>query len=64
MSGIAVGLTIFALLLVLLALRVPIGIAMFFMGAGAVVYLTGGDLRLLLNSVKNPTQISYMWSLV
>jgi C4-dicarboxylate transporter, DctM subunit len=53
MSGIAVGLTIFALLLVLLALRVPIGIAMFFMGAGGYVYLTGGEPRLLLNSVKN-----------
>lgn len=53
MSGIAVGLTIFALLLVLLAVRVPIGIAMFFMGAGAYVYLSGGDARMLLNSLKN-----------
>ena len=53
MSGTAVGLTVFALLLVLLALRVPIGIAMFAMGASAYVYLTGGELALLLNSLKN-----------
>ncbi len=53
MSGTAVGLTVFALLLVLLAVRVPIGIAMFAMGASAYVYLTGGDVNLLLNSLKN-----------
>ena len=53
MSGIQVGLTIFALLLVLLALRVPIGIAMFCMGAAGYVHLTGGELTLLLNSLKN-----------
>ena len=39
MSGIAVGSTIFALLMVLLVLRVPIGIAMFTMGAAGYVYL-------------------------
>ncbi len=53
MSGTAVGLTVFALLLALLAVRVPIGIAMFAMGASAYVYLTGGDVNLLLNSLKN-----------
>ncbi len=53
MSGIAVGLTAFALLLVLLALRVPIGIAMFAVGASAYVHLTGGELGPLLNSLKN-----------
>lgn len=37
MSGIAVGSTIFALLMVLLVLRVPIGIAMFTMGAAGYV---------------------------
>jgi tripartite ATP-independent transporter DctM subunit len=53
MSGTAIGLTVFALMLVLLALRVPIGIAMFAMGAAAYVYLTGGEPVLLLNSLKN-----------
>ncbi len=53
MSGIAVGSTIFALLMVLLVLRVPIGIAMFTMGAAGYVYLTGGELVPLLNSLKN-----------
>jgi C4-dicarboxylate transporter, DctM subunit len=53
MSGIAVGSIIFALLMVLLVLRVPIGIAMFMMGAAGYVYLTGGELTLLLNSLKN-----------
>ncbi len=53
MSGIAVGSTIFALLMVLLVLRVPIGIAMFSMGAAGYVYLTGGEMATLLNSLKN-----------
>jgi C4-dicarboxylate transporter, DctM subunit len=53
MSGIAVGSTIFALLMVLLVLRVPIGIAMFTMGAVGYVYLTGGEFTPLLNSLKN-----------
>jgi hypothetical protein len=35
MSGIAVGAWIFALLMTLLVVRVPIGIAMFAIGAGA-----------------------------
>jgi C4-dicarboxylate transporter DctM subunit len=53
MSGIAVGSTIFGALMVLLVLRVPIGIAMFTMGAAGYVYLTGGELMPLLNSLKN-----------
>ena len=53
MSGIAVGSTLFALLMVLLVLRVPIGIAMFAMGAAGYVYLTGGEFTPLLNSLKN-----------
>ena len=53
MSGIAVGGWIFALLLALLVVRVPIGIAMFTMGSAGYVYLTGGDLAPWLNSLKN-----------
>ena len=53
MSGIAVGSTIFALLMALLVIRVPIGIAMFTMGAAGYVYLTGGEWLPLLNSLKN-----------
>ena len=53
MSGTAVGLTVFGLMLVLMAVRVPIGIAMFAMGASAYVYLTGGELLQLLNTLKN-----------
>ena len=39
MSGIGAGLLLFALLMVLLVLRVPIGIAMFTVGAGGYVWL-------------------------
>jgi C4-dicarboxylate transporter, DctM subunit len=53
MSGIAVGSWIFLLLMALLVLRVPIGIAMFTMGAAGYLYLTGGDTLPLLNSLKN-----------
>jgi C4-dicarboxylate transporter DctM subunit len=53
MSGTAVGVAVFTLLLVLLAARVPIGIAMFAIGASAYVYLTGGEPALLLNLLKN-----------
>ena len=53
MSGISVGLLIFAFLMVLLVLRVPIGIAMFAMGAAGYVFLTGGDVDPLLNTLKN-----------
>ncbi len=53
MSGISAGLLLFAVLLGLLALRVPIGIAMFSVGAGGYVWLTGGDWTPLLNSLKN-----------
>ena len=53
MSGTAVGLTVFGLMLALMAVRVPIGIAMFSMGAAAYVYLTGGELAQLLNTLKN-----------
>ncbi|WP_310460205.1 TRAP transporter large permease [Sphaerotilus sp.] len=51
MSGIAIGGWIFAVLMVLLVLRVPIGIAMFVSGAGGYLYLTG-DSAPLLNTLK------------
>lgn len=53
MSGIAVGCWVFVLLMGLLVLRVPIGIAMFTMGAAGYVYLTGGDATPLLSMLKN-----------
>ena len=53
MSGIATGGIIFACLMVLLALRVPIGIAMFTMGAAGYYYLTGGEALPILNYLKN-----------
>jgi tripartite ATP-independent transporter DctM subunit len=53
MSGTAVGVAVFAVLLVLLAARVPIGIAMFAVGASAYISLTGGEPALLLNALKN-----------
>ena len=53
MTGISAGLVLFGLLMVLLVLRVPIGIAMFSVGAGGYVWLTGGQWAPLLNSLKN-----------
>ena len=53
MSGIATGGIIFACLMVLLMARVPIGIAMFTMGATGYVYLTGGEVIPILNYLKN-----------
>ena len=53
MSGTQIGFIIFGLLLTLLAVRVPIGIAMFMCGAGGYLYLTGGESMLLLNYLKN-----------
>ena len=53
MSGIAIGSIMFAIMLSLMIIRVPIGIAMFMVGAGAYVYLTGGSIGTLLNSLKN-----------
>ena len=52
MSGIAVGCWIFALLMVLLALRVPIGVAMFTMGSLGYAWLSG-SLTPLLSVWKN-----------
>jgi C4-dicarboxylate transporter DctM subunit len=53
MTGIAVGGWIFLLLMALLVVRVPIGIAMFTMGSAGYIYLNGGDLNSWLNSLKN-----------
>ena len=53
MTGIGVGAIIFAVMLVLMVVRVPIGIAMFMVGAGGYVYLTDGNVTALLNSLKN-----------
>jgi tripartite ATP-independent transporter DctM subunit len=53
MSGTAVGFVIFGVMLALMVVRVPIGIAMFVVGAGGFVHLTDGNLPALLNSLKN-----------
>jgi len=53
MNGIGAGLVLFGVMLVLLVLRVPIGIAMFSVGAGGYVWLSGGEWTPLLNSLKN-----------
>jgi C4-dicarboxylate transporter DctM subunit len=53
MSGIGAGLVLFGVMLVLLVLRVPIGMAMFAVGAGGYVWLTGGEWTPLFNSLKN-----------
>jgi tripartite ATP-independent transporter DctM subunit len=53
MSGISVGGIIFAVLLLMLVVRVPIGIAMFISGAGGYLYLTDGNLMPLLNTLKS-----------
>ena len=53
MSGTQVGLTMFAVMLALMFLRIPIGIAMLIAGAGAYVHLTGDTLVPLLNFMKN-----------
>ncbi len=53
MSGIAAGGLIFAALMVLLVIRVPIGIAMFMAGSGGYLALSGFDSTPLLASLKN-----------
>lgn len=52
MSGIAVGGLVFLVLLAMLVVRVPIGIAMFAAGAGGYLYLNDGNLLPLLNTLK------------
>ncbi len=53
MSGIEVGFAVFGVMLALMVVRVPIGISMFVVGFGGYLYLTGGNLPVLLNSLKN-----------
>ncbi len=53
MSGTSVGFIIFGVMLALMVVRVPIGIAMFVVGASGYVYLTDGNVAALLNSLKS-----------
>src|SRR5450631_4781037 len=53
MSGIEVGFVMFGVMLALMVIRVPIGIAMFCVGFFGYAYLTGGNFNALLNSLKN-----------
>jgi C4-dicarboxylate transporter DctM subunit len=53
MTGIQSGLVLFGILMALLVVRVPIGVAMFMVGAGGYVAFTGGEWTPLLNSLKN-----------
>jgi len=53
MNGMALGAVLFACLMLLLVLRVPIGIAMFTMGAAGYWYLTGGEATPILSYLKN-----------
>ena len=53
MSGIAVGFVMFGVMLALMVIRVPIGVAMFSVGFFGYAYLTSGNFNALLNSLKN-----------
>ena len=53
MTGVQVGSLMFAIMLVLMVARVPIGIAMFAVGFGGYAYLTDGNFNALLSSLKN-----------
>ncbi|MCC7327245.1 MAG: TRAP transporter large permease [Burkholderiales bacterium] len=53
MTGTTLGFVIFGVMLALMVVRVPIGIAMFTVGAAGYVYLTGGSVDTLLNSLKS-----------
>jgi tripartite ATP-independent transporter DctM subunit len=53
MSGMTIGLIMFAILMLMLALRVQIGIAMFIVGAGGFVVMNDYSWFPLLNSLKN-----------
>jgi len=53
MTGANVGFIIFGVMLALMVVRVPIGIAMFSVGAAGYVYMTSGNVNALLNSLKN-----------
>lgn len=53
MSGTSVGIGAFAILLGMLALRVPIGVTMFLVGAGIYLVMNGGDTNALLFTINN-----------
>lgn len=53
MSGMAMGAIMFCVLMTLLVLRFHIGTAMFLVGAGGYVVMSGGEWSPLLNSLKN-----------
>src|SRR5213075_2500288 len=53
LSGTSVGFIVFGVMLALMVVRVPIGVAMFTVGAGGYVYLTSGNVNALLNSLKS-----------
>ncbi len=53
MSGMQIGLIMFAVLMVLLAMRIHIGIAMFMIGASGFVVMNDYSWLPLLNSLKN-----------
>ncbi|WP_151445503.1 TRAP transporter large permease [Lacisediminimonas profundi] len=53
MSGMAIGMIMFSILMALLVVRVHIGVAMFMVGAGGFVVMNGGEWMPLLNSLKN-----------
>ncbi len=53
MTGIETGFVIFGVMLALMLIRVPIGIAMFTVGFFGYAYLMDGSFSALLNSLKN-----------
>jgi tripartite ATP-independent transporter DctM subunit len=53
MTGVQVGSLMFAIMLTLMIVRVPIGIAMFLVGFGGYAHLTDGNFNALLSSLKN-----------
>ncbi len=53
MTGIQLGSILFAIMLTMMVVRVPIGIAMFTVGLGGYTYITGGNIAVPLNSLKN-----------
>ena len=53
MSGTQIGFLMFGILMALLVVRIPIGIAMFSVGCGGYFYLTGCDMTPVLAALKN-----------
>ena len=53
MSGMAIGLTIFACLMFLLVFRIHVGIGMFFAGSAAFLAMNHGDFNALLFTLNN-----------